>query len=118
MSDARITRLYRNLDITLTTNASSATTIDLRDVAGAVVSLGTISTNETTLQMWGAPSTTGTFRRLYKADGTVADLALNTAASSGATYALPDEVYGVAALRVVSGSTNSSGIAGVVGLKS
>ena len=87
-------------------------------MAGAVVSFGTMSTNASTLQMWAGTTPTGTFRRLYKADGSVADLTLAASSTDGRAYALPDEVFGVEYLKIVSATTNSTGTVGVVMLKS
>jgi hypothetical protein len=47
MPDAILFRKCRDLDITLHTATSLATTLDMRDVAGAVLSLGTMSTAAT-----------------------------------------------------------------------
>lgn len=116
MSD--ISRLSRNIDITLTTATAAATTLDMRDVAGAVVSFGTMSTNASTLQMWVGPASSGTYRRLYKSDGSVADLTLSPSTTDGRAYALPDEVFAPQYLRIVSATTNSTGTAGIVMLKS
>ena len=118
MSDASISRKYRDFDITLHTATASATTLDMRDVAGAVVSLGTMSTNATTLQMWTASSPTAPFRRLYKSDGSVADLTLAPSSTDGRAYSLPDEVFGVEYLKIVSASTNGTGTSGFVMFKS
>jgi hypothetical protein len=118
MANSTITRKYRDFDITLHTATSLATTLDMRDVAGAVVSFGTMSTNAATLQMWVSPSSTGTFRRLYKPDGTVADVTLASSSTEGRAYSLPDEVFGTEYLKIVSGTTNSTGTAGVVMFKS
>jgi len=118
MSDATISRKYRDFDITLHTATSLATTLDMRDVAGAVVSFGTMSTNASTLQMWVSPSSTGTFRRLYKVDGSVADLTLAPSSTDGRAYSLPDEVFGVEYLKIVSASTSSTGTSGFVMFKS
>jgi len=118
MSDATISRKYRDYDITLHTATSLATTLDMRDVAGAVVSFGTMSTNATSLQMWVSPSSTGTFRRLYKVDGSVADLTLAPSSTDGRAYSLPDEVFGVEYLKIVSATTNSTGTTGIVMFKS
>ena len=63
MADNTISRKVRDCDITLTTATGSATTLDMRDVAGAVVVFGTMSTNASTLQMWVGSTTGGTFRR-------------------------------------------------------
>ena len=118
MADSIITRKHRDFDITLATATAIATTLDMRDVAGAVVSFGTMSTNAATLQMWVGASATGTFRRLYKSDGSVADLTLAASSTDGRAYALPDEVFGTEFLKIVSATTNSTGTVGVVMLKS
>ena len=118
MADNIISRKNRDIDITLATATASATTLDMRDVAGAVVSFGTMSTNASTLQMWVGTSTAGTFRRLYKSDGSVADLTLAASSTDGRAYALPDEVFGTEYLKIVSATTNSTGFTGVVMLKS
>ena len=118
MADNILSRKNRDIDITLHTATSLATTLDMRDVAGAVVTLGTMSTNASTLQMWVGTSTAGTFRRLYKSDGSVADLTLAASSTDGRAYALPDEVFGTEFLKIVSSTTNSTGTSGVVMLKS
>lgn len=118
MADNLLSRKNRDIDITLATATALATTLDMRDVAGAVVSFGTMSTNASTLQMWVGTSTAGTFRRLYKSDGSVADLALSASSTDGRAYALPDEVFGAEFLKIVSATTNSTGTAGVVMFKS
>ena len=118
MSNATISRTYRDFDITLHTATSLATTLDMRDVAGAIVSIGTISTAATTLQMWVGSSPTGSFRRLYKADGSAADLTLAPSTTDGRAYSLPDEVFGTEFLKIVSAATNSTGTTGFVMFKS
>ena len=118
MPDAILYRKHRDLDIVLHTATASATTLDLRDVAGAVVSFGTMSTSTSTLQMWAGTTPTGTFRRLYKSDGGAADLTLAPSSTDGRAYALPDEVFGVEYLKIVSATTNSTGTVGVVMFKS
>jgi hypothetical protein len=115
---ADMSRLSRNIDITLSTATSVATTLDMRDVAGAVVSFGTMSTNASTLQMFVSPSPTGTFRRLYKVDGSAADLTLAPSSTEGRAYSLPDEVFAPQYLKIVSASTNGTSAVGIVMLKS
>jgi hypothetical protein len=95
-----------------------ATTLDMRDVAGAVVSFGTMSTNASTLQMWVGTNPAGTFRRLFKTDGSVCDLTLSASSTDGRAYSLPDEVFGTEYLKIVSATTNSTGTSGVVMFKS
>jgi hypothetical protein len=118
MADATISRRYRDFDITLHTATSLATTLDMRDVAGAIVSFGTMSTNSSTLQMWGSTSSDGAFRRIYGSDGSASDITLAASSTDGRIYALPDAVFGVSFLKIVSASTNSTGTAGIVSLKS
>lgn len=118
MAESIISRRNRDIDITTSTATSVATTVDFRDVAGAVVSFGTMSTNASTLQIWVGAQSSGTFRRLYKADGSTADITLSPSATDGRVYALPDEAFSAAYVKIVSGSTNSAGVSGVVMLKS
>ena len=118
MAENTIARKVRDFDITLHTATASATTLDMRDVAGAIVSFGTMSTNASSLQMWVSNTTGGTFRRLYKSDGSVADLTLAASSTDGRAYSLPDEVFGCEYLKIVSSTTNSTGTAGFVMFKS
>lgn len=118
MAENTISRKVRDFDITLATATASATTLDMRDVAGAIVSFGTMSASEASLQMWVSNSSTGTFRRLYKVDGSVADLTLAASTTDGRAYSLPDEVFGCEYLKIVSATTNSTGVVGYVMFKS
>lgn len=118
MSEIKIKRRSRQVTITLHTTTALATSIRMEDYAGAVIDLGTMSTAAATLQMWGASSETGTYRRLYKTDGSVADITLAPSTATGRLYALPDEVFAVPYLEILSGTTNSTGTVGIVTLKS
>jgi hypothetical protein len=118
MADAAIVRKYRDTDITLHTATALATTLDMRDVAGAVLYLNTVSTNASTLQMFVSPRRDGTFTRLYKADGSIAALTLAPSSTEGRSFSLPDEVFGTEFLKIVSVTTNSTGVTGVVMFKS
>ena len=118
MSEIKIRRRSRTLDLTLTTATSAATTLRMEDFAGGVIDLGTMSTAATTLQMWGASGETSPYRRVYKTDGSVADITLAPSTADGRIYALPDEVFALQFLRVVSATTNSTGTVGIVTLKS
>lgn len=118
MSEVRIKRRVRNVSVTLLTATASVTTLRLDDMAGAVISVGTMLTASSTLQMWGSVAETGPFRRLYKADGSAADITLAPSTTDGRIYALPDEVFGLPFIKIVSGATNSTGTVGVVSFKS
>ena len=47
-------RKVRDSDITLTTAVASATTLDMRDMAAAVVAFGTVDGSSSTLQLWAS----------------------------------------------------------------
>ena len=118
MAEALITRQHRDQDITLSTTTSVATTISLGDMAGGLVSFATMHTSSATLQMWGSATAAGTFRRVYKADGSVADITLAPSSTVGIIYALPDDVYGLPFLKIIAASTVTTSATGVVILKS
>ena len=118
MSQVKIKRLERDVSITLHSTTTLATTLRLEDMSGGVVSLGTMSTNSTSLQMWAGTASDGVFRRLYGADGSASDITLAPSSTNGRAYALPDAVFGVSWLKIVSATTNSTGTSGVVSFKS
>lgn len=118
MSEVRIKRRSRNVSITLSTATAACATIRTDDVAGGIVTLGTMLTAATSLQMWGAIEPDGPFRRLYKADGSAADITLAPSTADGRIYALPDEVFALPFVKVVGGGTNSTGTVGIVSFKS
>jgi hypothetical protein len=118
MSEIKMRRRSRQVPITLTTSTASATTLYLEDFAGGVIDVGTMSASATTLQMWGGSAEGGTFRRVYNADGSVADITLSPSTSVGAVYALPDAVFGVPYLEILAGSVAGTGVAATVTLKS
>lgn len=118
MSHVRIKRYERDVPITLHSTTSLATTLRLDDMAGGVVAFGTMSTNSASLQMWGSNETAGSFGRVYNADGSAADITLSPSSTQGRIYALPDAVFALPFLKIVSGATNSTGTTGIVSLKS
>ena len=118
MSEPKIRRKYKSLPIALTTATQSATTIRWDDVAGGSVYIGTGSTaTSQTLQLWASPTLDGNWGRVYAADGSAADITLAPSTVTPQVYALPDAAYGVGALRIVAGSTNSTSATAVVMLK-
>lgn len=118
MSEIKIKRRVRNVSITLSTSTSSATTLRLDDMAGAMVSLGTMSTNASMLQIYGAEAEDGSYRRVYDSAGSAADITLQPSTSVGTMYAMPDAAFGLSWCKIVSGDTNSTGVAGIVTFKS
>lgn len=123
MSETTIIRRERDVAITLHSTTTLATTLNLGDMAGGVVSLGTFSTNAATLQCFGATAEAGPYRRLFGADGSAADITLSAttgtpSSSEGRVYSLPDAVFALPFLKIVSATTNSTGTSGVVVFKS
>jgi hypothetical protein len=114
MADATISRRYRDFDIVLHTATSLATTLDVRDVAGAIVSFGTMSTNTSTLQMFVSPTRAGSFSRLYKADGSIAALTLAPSSTEARSYSLPDEVFAAPFIKLVLNNTAANGLSAII----
>jgi hypothetical protein len=118
MSEYKIKRKTRTFNLTLGTVVDDATTLRADDMAGGIVSLGTMSTNATTLQVFGSVQEAGPYRRVYGADGSAADITLAPSSTTGRIYSLPDAAFAVPYVRIVSGGTNSTGTIGVVSFKS
>lgn len=117
MGEAAIIRRLKSVPITLSTSTSSATTIRLDDSAGAIVSLGTMSTSTGSLQVFGSDTEDGTYRRLYDSAGSGADITLTPSTSVGTMYAFPDAAFALPYAKVVASSTNHTGVSGVVMFK-
>ena len=118
MSETKIKRRLKSIAITLSTSSSSATTIRLDDMAGAVVSFGTMSTSASTVQVYGCDAEDGEFRRLRDNGGCAAAITLQPSTSVGSIYAFPDAVFALPWAKLVSGDTHSTGVSGVVMYKS
>lgn len=118
MSEFKIKRKVRNFSITLGTATADATVLRTDDMAGGVVSVGTMSTSATSLQVWGAHDEVGPYRKLYKADGSAATITLSPSTVDGRVYAMPDEVFALPFVLLACGSTHSAGTIGMVTLKS
>lgn len=118
MSEIKMRRRSRQVSVTLTTSTASATRLYVEDFAGGVVDVGTLATAVTTLQMWAASADDGTYRRLYKDDGSVADITLAPSTAVGQVYSLPDAVFGVPFLQILAGNAAGTGVSAVVTLKS
>lgn len=118
MGEASIIRRQRNQAFTLSTATSAATTIRLDNSAGGVVSVGTMSTSASKLQIFGSDQESGSYRRLYDSFGSPADITMTPSTSVGTMYALPDPAFALPYMKIVSGDTNSTGFSGVVMLKS
>jgi hypothetical protein len=60
----------------------------------------------------------GAYRRVYGSDGSAADVTLTPSSTVGTVYSLPDAAFALPFLKIVSGTTNSTGTTGVVSMKS
>jgi hypothetical protein len=118
MSEFKIKRKIRAVSITLGTATAAATTIRVDDMAGGIISVGTMVTAAATLQCWGAVEESGPYRRIFGADGSAGDVTLAPSTTDGRIYSLPDALFAVPYVRIVSGTTNSTGTVGVVSFKS
>lgn len=118
MSEFKIKRRSRTFAITLHSTTTLATTLRMEDFAGGAVSFGTINTNASDLQVFGSDSEAGTFRRIYNADGSAADVTLSPSSTEARIYSLPDAVFAPPFIKIVSGGTTSTGTEGIVMFKS
>ena len=118
MSETKIKRRTRTLTMTLGTATAAATSLRLDDMAGGIISLGTMSTSASTLQLFGATEEAGPYRRVYGADGSAADVTLAPSTADGRIYSLPDAAYALPFVRIVSGNTHATAVPAVVSLKS
>ena len=116
--EPKIRRKFKAIGITLSTSTAGATTLRWDDVAGGALEMGTVSTAATTIQVWASDAPTGAFGRLYKVDGSAADLTLSPSSTEPRVYALPDETYGCGAIKLVSATTNSTAAICIVTMKS
>lgn len=108
MSEPKIRRKFKSLAITLSTATQVATTLRWDDVAGGCLLMGTVSTNATTIQLWGSTSTAGDFGRVYDSSGSAADITLSPSLTQPRVYAIPDAAYACGAIKLVAGTTNST----------
>ena len=102
MAEVKIRRKYKSLPYTLGTSQSGSSIIRWDDAAGGSLLMGTAATSVLTIQLWASDTPEGTFGRLYKVDGTAADITLSASTTESRVYALPDEAYGVGAIKLVS----------------
>jgi hypothetical protein len=114
MSQVKIKRQFRIVSATVTTAASTSTTLRADDMAGAVVELPTISTNAATLQVWGNDAADGDFARLYGPDGSASDITLAPSTTNKTIYSLPDAVFALPFFRLVAANTNATATVSVV----
>jgi hypothetical protein len=118
MSEIKIKRRSKSFEITIGTATQDAATLRLDDMAGGVVSIGTAEAGLTSLELYAAVSEDGEYRRVYDASGSAADITVVPSTAAGQVYSLPDAVYALPFIRIVSGNTAATALPAVVTLKS
>lgn len=109
MADPKIRRRTRSFDVTLTSAVSTSEAIRLEEAAGGAIQIAagvTATQFSTTVQVWASVVTDGTFSRLYTSDAEAVNLTLVRDSVNSTIYAMPDECYGVAAMKLVTQSTH------------
>ena len=114
MSQVKIKRQFRVVELSVTTATDTSTTLRADDMVGAVVQLPTITTNAVTLQVWRNTTDSGTFARLYGSDGSAADITLAPSTSNLTMYAVPDAAFAGPYLKLVAAGTNATATISVV----
>lgn len=117
MSEQKIRRKSKVQSFTMFTATASCDTIPMFDMAGGVVSVGTMVTAATQINLWVSDSTNGPFRQLYDKDGAVVKITLASSTADGRVYAMPDEAFAAHFIKFVSHTTNSTGTVGTVMFK-
>ena len=117
MSESKIRRKSKTHAFTMFTATAACDTLPMFDMAGGLVSIGTISTNATQINLWVSDSTNGPFRQLYDKDGSVVKITLAASSTDGRAYAMPDEAFPAQFIKFVGATTNSTGTVGTVMFK-
>jgi hypothetical protein len=117
MSESKIRRKARLNSFVLSTSTAVAQTLPMFDMAGGVVSMGTMSTEATAINLWVSDSEDGPFRQLYAPDGSAVAITLDASETEGRAYAMPDEVFAAQYVKLLSATNNGTGTSGVVMFK-
>lgn len=117
MSESKIRRKSKVQSFTLFTATASCDTVPMFDMAGGLVSVGTMVTAATQINLWVSDSTNGPFRQLYDKDGAVVKITLAASTADGRVYSMPDEAFAAQYIKFASATTNSTGTVGTVMFK-
>lgn len=115
--ESKIRRKSKTHQFTMFTATASCDTLPMFDMAGGLVSVGTMVTASTQINLWVSDSTSGPFRQLYDKDGAVVKITLSASTADGRVYAMPDEAFAAQYIKFVSATTNSTGTVGTVMFK-
>ena len=117
MLEPKIKRKFRSFSVSLTTSEPTSTPIRVEDVAGGAVGLGTSATTLSSIAVWASESPTTAFGLLRKADGTEVTITLSQSTADRRVYTLPDECYGVGAVKLVANNAVATGVSCIAMLK-
>ena len=117
MSDSKIRRKSKVVSCTLFTATAACDTLQMWDMAGGVLEMGTVNTNATTISLWVADTTNGPFCQLYNADGSVANITLAPSTNDPRAYALPDAAFASHFVKFVAANTAGTGTVATVMFK-
>jgi hypothetical protein len=113
MSERTLTHRTRNADVTVGTATASSTTLLMADAAAGMVHVAGV-TGTHTLTIYGSGDGV-TFAPLYDQDGQAATVAVP---ADGGSCVLPDAVYPLRFVKLVSGTDLGTAAAVVLSLKS
>ena len=113
MSESTLTHRTRNADVTASTATASCTTLLMADVAAGMVHVAGVTSTHT-LTIYGSGDGV-TFVPLYGHDGQAATVAVP---ASGGACVLPDAVYPLRFVKLVSNTDMGTAAAVVLSLKS
>lgn len=117
MAESVIRRKSKSYTATLATSAADVVAIPMADMAGGIVSVGTMSTNATAINVYAGSEVDGTFVPLHDYAGSAAQVELNPSSTEGRAYSLPDAAFGCHFIKLVGATTNSTGVTCTVTLK-
>jgi hypothetical protein len=118
VSEAVIKRKTRVVSFSLSDTLSGSSAIRADDMAGGVLSVGTVSTNAASVQIFCSQTIDGEYRRLRATDGVAADITLSPSTTLGSVYSLPDSAFSVPFMKIVGGNTHSNGVPAILLMKS
>lgn len=117
MSESKIRRKSKSYTVTLYTAVASCQAIPMADMAGGMVSMGTMNSNSVALNLYASDSEDGTYRQMHDFTGSPANITLQPSTSVGKAYSLPDAAFGAQWIKLVSSTTNSTGVSAIVTMK-
>lgn len=113
MSESTISHRTRSQDVTIATAATGSSTVLCADMAAGILHVAGV-TASATLTLYGSGNGT-TYWPLFNSDGSQATV---TVPADGGAIALPDALYPLRFVRIVSGTELGTAAAAVVSLKS